>query len=137
SDPLELQLAEALEVEAIADQLAGPGRDHDRPWGRDRLYPRCQVWRRADNAFSLGEGIALGFTDHHEASGDPGAGRQHRAIADREPSDRSQKLQRRPHGPLGVVLVGPRPAEVDHRTVAEKLGDVAVPAVHDLLAAVL
>jgi hypothetical protein len=43
-----------------------------------------------------------------------------------QPLQRVDNPERRPHCPLGIVLVGPRIAKVDKESVAEILGDVAL-----------
>ena len=47
------------------------------------------------------------------------------------------EFEPRPHGPLGLVLVCPRPAEVGEHAVAHELRDVALVAADHLAADIL
>ena len=59
------------------------------------------------------------------ARGDPDPRRQWRARGCRQPADRRGDRQPGADRPLGLVLVGLRPAEVGEHAVAHELGDVA------------
>ena len=54
--------------------------------------------------------------------------RQRLAVGDLQLADGRGDCQPRPHRPLGLVLMRPRPAEIGQHAVAHELGDVALEA---------
>src|SRR5712691_7637772 len=129
--------AEIFELEPVADELARSWSDDHGARRAQRLGARSEVGRLAHDTLSVRERIAFRLADHDQTRRDPRSSHERRTRADRQPADGLHQLECRPHRSLGVVLVRPRPAEVDDRTVAEELGDVAAPPLDDLLAAVV
>ena len=62
-----------------------------------------------------------GLADHHRSGGDADPDRQFARRIDL--LDRPDDLQPDPDCPLRIVLMGARPTEISHQTVAQILGD--------------
>ena len=59
------------------------------------------------------------------------------SITAHEPSHGSRHLQSGPHGPLGIIFMRSRPAEIGEHAVAHVFGNVAVPALQHFGTALL
>jgi hypothetical protein len=111
-----------------ADQPARGGRDHHGAGVGQGLQSRRQVRRLPDHRLLLRGAFADQFADHDEAGGDPDANLQ---LADGwhvEPSDRGNDVEAGAHGPLGIVFVSARMAEIDEHAVAHVFGDETIEA---------
>ena len=113
--------AALLHHEQPSHQTLRRGGDHHRVGLGRALHARRDVRRLAEHLAAVGDYHRPSV--HADADGEPrpvtgGKGRvqRHHRVHDRES---------RTDRPLGVVLVGGRPAEVDEQPVAEVLGDVA------------
>jgi hypothetical protein len=91
-----------------------------------------QVRRLADHRLLLCGALADEIADHHEPGGDAHA---HLQLADGgrvEPADRGDDVETGADGPLGIVFVGARIAEVNQHAVAHVFGDETVEAANPL-----
>src|SRR5262245_51902748 len=111
-EALEPLLTKISQPEQTAGQPARRLTDDPAARSRQRLQPGCQVRGLADHRLLLGGTLADQLADHDQAGGnaDPGHERgvhrrlqSRQCIDDREPSADC---------PLGLVLMGVRPAEV-------------------------
>jgi hypothetical protein len=98
-----------------------PRRDHDRARLGQRLRPGRDVWHVAE--------YFARCIQHHRPGIDCNASCQHRlaraSVLPVQLGQRPLDRQRRPHCPLGIVLLRHRIAEQCHQPVAELLGDFA------------
>jgi hypothetical protein len=130
-----LRLAHALEGlrlegaqrEQVADELAGEFADDHRARLGHGLQARGEVGGVADDRLLPGRALADQIADNHETRGDPDAAGE-RLSAAAQPRHRGHDREAGAHGPLGLVLVRPGPAEVRQDAVAHKLGDIALEA---------
>jgi hypothetical protein len=133
-DPLEPLAPEALGEEDPRDQSKRRSAHHHRVRLGRRLQPCCHVRGVAEGKRL--PPLATAHLAHHDRPGvdaDP-----HREL-DRvlRPQrlvplgERLHDAQTRTHGPLGIVFVCVRVAEVDQQAVAQVLGDVALVALDD------
>ena len=113
--------AALLGDEQAGDLALHPRRDHDRTRLGQRLHPRRDVGRVAEN---LARRI-----DHHRPGFDADAGGERRlagaGVLAVQLGERALDRERRPHRALGIVLLRHRIAEQRHQPVAELLGDMA------------
>jgi hypothetical protein len=122
---------EVLVVEQPAGQPLRAGRDHHRPRLGQRLQPRRQVGRLADNTALARFALADQITDHDETGGYPDPRLQRCSCRRVEPAYRLDQRQPGPHRPLGIVLVGARIAEIGKHAVAHVFGDKPAAALND------
>jgi hypothetical protein len=127
----DLDRPEILIVEQAAGQPPRARPDHHGPRCRQRLQPCCKVRRLADHRLLLRRAFADQIAHHHEPGGDPAPHLQRLPGGGIEPGDRLDQLEPGPHRPLGVVLVGPRIAEIGEHPVAHVLGDKTAGAIDD------
>ena len=120
---LDLDRAEILIVEQPAGQPPRARRDHHRARLGQRLQPRREVRRLADDPAFLRFALADEIAHDHQAGGDADPHLQWRRRDGVEPGHLLDQLQRRAHRALGIVLVGPRIAEIGEHAVAHVLGD--------------
>jgi hypothetical protein len=66
--------------------------------------------------------------DHHEPGGNADANLELAEGGRVEPSDRGDHVEAGAHGPLGIVFVGARIAEINQHAVAHVFGDETVEA---------
>ena len=135
-DALEVLCPEVLKLEQIAEKSSRAfGDDHHVRLG-DPLQARREVRRLADDAALLRLARSDQVADHDQPGGNADA-RLQRERAILSCGHRRDQLQPRPHGPLGVILVGLRIAEIDQHAVAHVLRDEPAEAVHGLRDALL
>jgi hypothetical protein len=127
-EPRELALLHRLAAEEAAHQAVGGAGDDDAVGLGERLQPRGEIGRRADDEIALmrmrGEEVA---DDHHPGRhADPHRG----VVAARqlEPADLGGDLMRGAHRALGVVLVRHGMAEIGEDAVADEARDEALVA---------
>ena len=122
-DALEVLRPEVLKLEQIAEQPARALGDDDHVRLGDRLQPRREVRRLADDAalLRLARSDQVADDDQPGRDADPHVQRRagrgdelRRCLDDREPGL---------HGALGVVLVRLRIAEIGEHAVAHVFGD--------------
>jgi hypothetical protein len=136
--------AECVQPEPIAEQPARRRRHDDGPGIGESLQARCQVRRLADDPAFLRLAFADQVADHDEAGGDadanpepvpgrpPAQGGRSGDGGRVEPSDRGDGIEAGAHGPLGIIFVGARKAEINQHAVAHVFGDEAVEAANRL-----
>ncbi len=122
-------VSKVVEFERVADQAPGCRRDDDVVDSSHPLESGRQVGRLADRQAGA-RGIAgAGLADHHMPGRDTDA--NVRRVRRLDPLHRVDNIERRAHRANRVILMGLRPAEIDHQTVTEILRDVAVIALDD------
>ena len=94
------------------------------------MQSRRQVRRLAHNGLLLRSTCTDEVTDHNETGRYADTGLQHNAGL--KPRHRYDQLQPCPDGPLGVVLMGLRIAEIDEHAVAHIFGHEPAEATHGL-----
>ena len=82
----------------------------------------------ADHRRFLRGALADQVAHHHQPGGDAGARGQRLAVAGPQLADGGDRGHGGANRPLGLVLMGLRPAEIGQHAVAHELGDVAVEA---------
>ena len=128
---LELDGTEIRVLEQPAGQPPRARRDHHRAGLGQRLQPRRKVRRLADHRLFLRRAPADQIPDDHQAGGDPNPHLQWRRRDGVERGHLLDQLQRRTHPALGIMLVGPRIAEIGQHPVAHVLGDKPAAALDD------
>ena len=98
----------------------------------DRLQPRGEVRRLADDAALLRLPRSDEIADHHEPGRDPDPHVQGRAGRGDELRRRLDDGEPGPHGALGVMLVRLGIAEIGEHAVAHVFGDEAAVALDQL-----
>jgi len=83
------------------------------------LQSRREVWRFADNRLLLRRPCADQIADDHQSRGDPDARSELNGF-DVEATDSVDRAQRRPHRPLGVVLMRLRVPKIYQYPVAHE-----------------
>ena len=124
----DLDRAEIGVFEQPAGQPPRARRDHHRAGLGQRLQPRREIRRLADHRLLLRRALANQIADDHQPGADPDPHLQRRPRRRVEPGHLLHELQRRAHRALGIVLVGPRIAEISQHPVAHVLGDKAAAA---------
>ena len=124
-DTFHLDGGKVAVLEESAEQPARARGDDDRVRLGQGLQTGGEVRRFADDRLFLRRALADQIADDHQTGGDPDA-RVELDGFDIEAADGVDDTQPRPDRPLGIVLVGPRIAEIDQDTVAHILGDKAV-----------
>ena len=120
---LELDGTQIRVLEQTAGQPPRARRDHHRPRLGQRLQPRREVRRLADHRLFLRRTLADQIPDDHQPGGDADPHLQWRRRDGVEPGHLLDQLQPGAHRALGIVLVGPRIAEIGQHPVAHVLGD--------------
>ena len=120
---LELDGAQIHVLEQPAGQPPRARRDHHRARLGQRLQPRREVGRLADHRLFLRGALADQIADDHQSGGDADPHLQWRRREGVEPGHLLHQLQRRAHRALGIVLVGPRIAEIGEHAVAHVFRD--------------
>ncbi len=136
-EALKMLRTEIGEIEQTAHQPAGRLADDHVARSRDRLEPCGEVGRLADHRLLLRCTLADQIADHDEPGRDADPGGECLAGRCRQPADRLNKRQPRAHGPLPLVLMRPRIAEIGQHAVAHELGDEALEACYHPGAGVL
>ena len=93
-----------------------------------RLQPRRQIGRVADDRLFLRRALSDEIADHDDAGRDADADLQLLLRPRFELRDDGGDVEAGPDRPLGVVLVGARKAEIGQHAVAHEFGDEAVVA---------
>jgi hypothetical protein len=129
-DALEVHGSKILKLEKIAEQFSRPLGDDHLVWLGDRLQPRGQIGRFADDSALLRVARSNEVADHDQPgrNTDPGSQSGRRL----ERGYRRGQLQSRPYRALGVVLVRLRVAEIYEDTVAEIVRDEPAKAAYAL-----
>ena len=130
SDANQRALTQISELEGMAHQSTGRGRNHDLVGPSQLLETRGNIRGLADRQLRLGAFRIGSIANHHRACGDADATREW--VHEAHPFHGLHNLQRRTYGALGIILVGNGPTEVDHQPIAQMLGDMAVIARHHL-----
>ena len=128
--PLRSLCSEVLKLEQVAHELPGAFRNHDAVRLRNALQARRKVRRLAYDGLLLRSARADQVADDHQTRCDADARLEGRVGLQATYS--SDQLQPCAHGPLCVVLVGLRIAEVDQHAVAHVLRNEAAEALHGL-----
>ena len=101
------------------------------------MQARRQVRRLANNVAFLRVAFADQVASHHLSGRDAHPhGERRGALARIQSADRLDQVESRTDGPLGVVFVRPRPAEISQCPVAHVFGEIALPACDGRSAAV-
>ncbi len=120
--PLELVRSRRLVGDRSLARSPGCLADEHRARLGRGLHPRCRVDEIAgDHALTLGTERNRGLAGHHARAG----GQLRRADLVAKHLDRGHEIERRPHGPLGVVLGRGRGSPRRHHGVADELLDRA------------
>src|SRR5436305_1494790 len=104
--------AEVAQKEKVAKQPARRFGYNDRIGLGQGLEASCKVGCVADHGMLPQAVLAAEVADHHQAGGDSNADRKRFSGARLEPHDSRNDIKRRSHGPLGVVLMRARIAEI-------------------------
>ncbi len=120
---LDLDRAEILIVEVTPGEPPRARPDHHRARLGQRLQPRREVRRLANDPAFLRFARADEIAHDDEARGDADPHLQWRRRDGVEPGHLLDQLQPRAHGAFGIVLAGPRIAEIGEHPVAHVLGD--------------
>jgi hypothetical protein len=127
-EPLEHLRAETGALEqATGKRVCGLG-DGDRVRRRNRLQASRQVRRLTGDHRLLCGALTDDVADHHAAGGDSDPHGERRALACGQRPHRVGYAEAGIDRPLGVVLVRPRPAEIDQHAVAHELCDETIEA---------
>ena len=118
-DALEVLCPKVLKVKQIAYELAGTFSNHDAVWLCNALQPCGQVWRLAYDGLLLRSPGPDQIADDHKTRCDADTRLQGRVGL--QIAYCTDQFQPCTHGPLGVVLVSLRIAEVDEDPVAHVL----------------
>ena len=122
-DALEFLRAEIDKFEQFAQQFTRALGDDDAVGLSDPLEPGGQVWRVADDLTLLRLSRAQQIADDHDPGRDPHAHMQRRAGSGLQRRRSLDDGEPRPHGPLSVMLVRLRIAEIAEHAVAHVFGD--------------
>ena len=136
-EALQIVGAEVGELEPTAEQAPGARRDHHRAGLSKRLKSGGEVRRLARDGALLRLLLTDQVAHHDQAGRDPDPYLQALGDGRAQSPDRLGQLQPRAHRPFGAVLVRFRIAEIDRHPVAREFGDVALPMLDHLGAAVL
>ena len=124
-DALEVLRPEVLKLEQIAEQPARALGDDDHVRFGDRLQPRREIRRLADDAALLRLPRSDEVADDDQPGRDPDPHAQRRARRGDELRRRLDDREPGLHGALGVVFVRLRIAEIGEHAVAHVFGDEA------------
>jgi hypothetical protein len=105
---LEISMTKVCQLEQIAEQPSRGVRDHHHVWLGKRLQSCRKIGRLADNSALLRLARSDQIPDHHQTRGDADPGLQRSLCL--QFCYFCDQLQRRPYGPLGVILVSFRVA---------------------------
>ena len=122
---LDLDGAEIVVFEEVADQPPSAGRDHHRVRLRQSLQAGGEVRRLADDRLLLCRARTDQIADHHQPSGDPDSRLQLDGF-DIEAADRIDRAQPGPDRPFSIILMCSREAKIDQYAVAHVPGDEAI-----------
>ena len=136
-DALEVPGPEVLQLEQIAEQFSRALGDDDRVRFGDRLQPRREVRRVADDTALLRLSRSQKIADDHDPGRDPDPYVQRRARRGAEFRRGLDDGEPGPHGALGVVFVRLRIAEIGEHAVAHVFGDEAALAFDAIRAATM
>ena len=128
---LDLDRTQIRVLEQTAGQPPRARRDDHGPRLSQRLQPRREVRCLADHRLFLRGTLADQIADDRQPGGDADPHLQRRRDGV-ESGHLLHQLQRRAHRALGIVLVGPRIAEIGQHPVAHILGDKAAAAADHL-----
>ena len=120
---LQVLVPQILQFEQIADEPACAFGNDDHARRRDRLQPRGQVRRLADDAALLRFPRSDQVADHDQPGRDSNPNLQRRALRCDELRHRVDQREPGLHGALSVMLVCLGVAEIDQHTVAHILGN--------------
>lgn len=115
-----------LQLESAAEQPPRRLCDHDAPWLGQRLQPRGQVGRIADDRLLLRRALPDEIADHDNAGRDADADLKPILRAGIEFRDNRQNVQARPDGSFRVLLMRSGKTEIREHAVAHEFGDEAV-----------
>jgi hypothetical protein len=124
--PFDLDLAEALIVEQVADQPPRALGDHDLVSAGEGLQPGGEIWRLADHRLLLGGSRSDQVADDREARCETKPHPQQ--FRRRHSANRLDDRKASPHRSLRIVLMGARVAEINQHTIAHVPGDKTVVA---------
>ena len=102
--------------------------DDDRAGFGQRLQPRGQIRCLTDDRLLLLRTFAHEIAHDDDARRDADPGPQRCVRRRCQLGHRIDNRESRAHGTLRIILVAPRPAEIDEHAVAHELGDVALEA---------
>ena len=122
--PLHLDGTERAAVEHPPHQPPRAGRDHDLAGRCDGLQPRRQVWRLADRrVLPVCRRLAELIADDNEPGGDADARLKGHVGSGLQRADRVEDGKAGAHGPLSVMFMSCRVAEIDEHAIAQILCD--------------
>src|SRR5690242_21230846 len=94
--------AEVAQTKQIAEQPARGGANHDRPRLRQSLKPGCEVRRVPDESVLPQRTLTAEVADYDYTCGNPNADRKRFRGRGFQYRNRSNDIERRPHGTFGI-----------------------------------
>jgi hypothetical protein len=134
---LEVAWTNVLKIEHAIDQPGGLRGYQQLARSRHRLDACGEVGGFAGDRGFFAPALAHQIADDHLARRDPDPGRQRLTAKITGRGDRIQGFQTRPHRPLGMILVGDRPAKIGQDAIPQILCHVALVASNGTGASVL
>ena len=123
---LQVVSTKVAQAERIREQPARGAGDDDLSGLRQGLKPRREIRGIADECIVPQRAAAAEIADDHEAARDADADRKRLCGPRFEPRGTFDDVERRPHGPLGVIFMSARVAEIRQDAVAAKIAEEAV-----------
>ena len=118
--------AKRLQLERAAQQPPRRLRDHHGARLGQRLQPRRQIGRLADDGLFLRRALSDEVADHDDAGRDADADLEIFIRPRFELRDDGRDVEAGPDRTLGVLLMGARKAEIGQHAIAHEFGDEAV-----------
>src|SRR5262249_60303913 len=125
---LELMMAEVAQAEQIAEQPPRRGGDDDHPRLGQGLKAGRKIRRVSDYRVLPQRTLASGVADHHQAARDANAHGERFGRTRLEPRNGRNDVEPRPHGPLGIVFVRARIAEIGQYAGSSEITEEAIVA---------